>query len=146
MEIITEYGYPLLRYTSPGGVYTWYYPQTPDKYALDIQEPRLLEGYPAKMYKDGFEISIFSLKNPSGTVNILIILEISGKQEHNMPGPKPGECKPPNGTILRALTAVYRANPLRPHCTAARHVWLCTLLGLNGTKESPCKFELPIPD
>lgn len=33
--------------------------------------------------------------------------------------------------MLNFLVSVYRANPLRPHCSAAGHVLLCRLLGFN---------------
>lgn len=36
--------------------------------------------------------------------------------------------------ILSALIAIYRANPLRPHCHAAveQHTFLCSLFGFNA--------------
>lgn len=40
--------------------------------------------------------------------------------------------KPKKGiTMLDILIAIYRANPFRPHCSAAHHVWLCTFLGMQ---------------
>lgn len=42
-----------------------------------------------------------------------------------------GEAPAPYGYVrspfLRFMTAVYRANPVRPHCdaNAGRHTWLC---------------------
>lgn len=38
--------------------------------------------------------------------------------------------------MLRILIAVYRANPLRPHCSETHHVTLCRWLGLE--KRSRC--------
>ena len=32
--------------------------------------------------------------------------------------------------IVNFLIAVYRANPLRPHCRPGRHVALCRWLGI----------------
>lgn len=42
-------------------------------------------------------------------------------------------------TLLKLAIAMYRVNPLRPHCNAGagRHVWLCSLLGLDA-KGNPC--------
>jgi hypothetical protein len=39
------------------------------------------------------------------------------------------------------LIRVYRANPLRPHCSAVKHVWLCALLfGVEeGNTRCPAK-------
>lgn len=42
--------------------------------------------------------------------------------------------------MLGVLICVYRAWPLRPHCSAGHHVWLCHLLGLdkNYGRRSRC--------
>lgn len=36
--------------------------------------------------------------------------------------------------MVDALIAVYRAWPLRPHCSEGGHVWLCRVLRLGGTR------------
>ena len=46
--------------------------------------------------------------------------------------------------MFRLLIAVYRANPLRPHCdgAAGRHVWLCRAL----VKPGDCEGVLVNPE
>jgi hypothetical protein len=36
--------------------------------------------------------------------------------------------------MISFLITVYRAWPLRPHCSDSRHVALCRWLGLSGTR------------
>jgi hypothetical protein len=35
---------------------------------------------------------------------------------------------------MNLLIGIYRAWPLRPHCSATHHVRLCEWLGLKGTR------------
>jgi aromatic ring-cleaving dioxygenase len=49
------------------------------------------------------------------------------------------------GTV-NILIAVYRANPLRPHCGHGRHVWLCRALGFNVGNDAVPSRRCPAKD
>jgi hypothetical protein len=47
--------------------------------------------------------------------------------------------------ILSALIAVYRANPVRPHCGHG-HVWLCRALGFSTGNDAVPSRRCPAKD
>ena len=55
-----EYGYPLLRHTTLGGAYEWFYPEVPTEWNPNIV-PRLVPGIPASHHLDGYRVCTFTV-------------------------------------------------------------------------------------
>jgi hypothetical protein len=59
------------------------------------------------------------------------------KQPKGYPAnPNPWACPlgKKKSSMLNILIAIYRINPLRPHCGGGHHVMLCRWTGMKGTR------------
>jgi hypothetical protein len=78
MEICMEYGYPILRHTTAGGAYEWYYPEAPTDRNNNIV-PRLVKGTPYIHIYEEYMVCTFQVNEPKGMpVIILSVKKIKG--------------------------------------------------------------------